>query len=250
MTRLACSPTPRDGWASTSGLLHTKHHGSATVLATIAFDFDSTLVRCETLEVLVAPQLEGNQEKAEEYRRITEAGMSGGWTFAESLQARLAVAAPSRPDLDAFTARLDAWWTPGMPELVRTLVGEGEEVWIVSGAPAEVIVAAGAALGVPAHQTRGVRLIWEADGGYRGIDPEDPFSRSKVEGLTGLTDVWARPRIMVGDGLTDRAVFDEGLVDHFIPFTGHVRRDVVVGGGIAEAVSAAEVMHLIHSYAS
>lgn len=217
-------------------------------MATIAFDFDSTLVRCETLEVLVAPQLSGDDAKADAYRRITEAGMSGGRSFAESLEARLAVAAPTLQQLRAFSGELDGLWTSGMPELVRTLIGEGHEVWIVSGAPAEVIMDAGAALGVPASQTRGVGLNWEPDGRFRSVDPEDPFSRSKVEGLKGLTDPWTRPRIMVGDGLTDRAVFDEGLVDRFIPFTGHVRREVVVRGGIPEASSATDIMHLIRTY--
>ena len=219
-------------------------------MATIVFDFDSTLVKCETLEVLVAPQLDGDEAKASEYRRITEAGMSGGWSFAESLQARLTVAAPQRQDLDTFSRGLRDLWTVGMPELVGTLIQEGEEVWIVSGAPAEVIVAAGRALGIPPPQTRGVRLKWSPDGRFHSVDPEDPFSRSKVEGLSGLTEEWSRPRIMVGDGLTDRALFDEGLVDHFIPFTEHVRREVVIQGGLPEASSSAEVMSLIRAYST
>lgn len=217
-------------------------------MATIVFDFDSTLVRCETLEVLVAPQLRGDEAKAEAYRRITEAGMSGGRSFAESLQARLAVAAPTRQQLKAFSNDLEDLWTRGMPELVQVLMDEAHEIWIVSGAPAEVVMDAGAALGIPASQTRGVGLTWEPDGRFRSVDPEDPFSRSKVEGLKGLTDPWTRPRIMVGDGLTDRAVFDEGLVDRFIPFTGHVRREVVVRGEIPEASSAADVLNLIRTY--
>jgi len=217
-------------------------------VATLAFDFDSTLVRCETLEELVAPQLESDPEAGESYRRMTEAGMAGGWTFHESLTARLTVAAPDRTDLDAFADRLDGLWTEGMPTLVRSLSDEGHEVWIVSGGPLEVLLAAGSRLGVPETRIRGVRLVWSSEGTFLSVDPDDPFSRSKVEGLAELTDVWPRPRIMIGDGQTDRAVFDAGLVDHFIAFTAHVRREVILRSGVPEARSAAELAAVIQSY--
>ncbi|MDH3223457.1 MAG: haloacid dehalogenase-like hydrolase, partial [Gemmatimonadota bacterium] len=130
-------------------------------MATLIFDFDSTLVRCETLEELVADQLAGDPSRAERYRAMTEAGMSGGWTFTESLTARLSVAAPGLADIESFTHRLDELWTDGMPDLVRKLHERGHEVWIVSGAPLEVISAAGVRLGVPQTRVRGVRLVWD-----------------------------------------------------------------------------------------
>lgn len=217
-------------------------------MATLIFDFDSTLVTCETLEELVAGQLEGDPSRADRYRAMTEAGMSGGWTFAESLAARLSIAAPGLADIEAFTARLEEVWTEGMPDLVRKLHRRGHEVWIVSGAPLEVVRAAGARLGVPRDRVRGVRLLWDPKGRFLSVDPGDPFARSKVEGLAGLAGAWERPRLMIGDGLTDRAVYDQGLVDHFIPFTAHVRREIILRGDIQEARSTSELETLIESH--
>ncbi len=217
-------------------------------MATLIFDFDSTLVRCETLEELVADQLRDDPSRSDRYRAMTEAGMSGGWTFAESLAARLAVAAPRLADIEAFTDRLEEVWTEGMPDLVFRLLERGHEVWIVSGAPFEVVRAAGVRLGVPQDRIRGVRLLWDDTGGFLSVDPEDSFARSKVEGLAELAAGWGPPSLMIGDGLTDRAVYDQGLVDHFIPFTAHVRREVILGGDIQEARSTAELEKLIESH--
>lgn len=44
-----------------------------------------------------------------------------------------------------------------------------------------------------------------------------------------------RPRIAVGDGMTDYHLFRDGFVNHFVVFTQHVRRTPVVATGAPEA---------------
>ena len=171
--------------------------------------------------------------------------MAGAVTFRDSLEARLALAAPARDDLARFAGRLSEYWTPGAPELLEELSGQGHAVWIVSGAPVELLRDAARALAVPADQVRGVRLDWTESGAFRRITPDDPFSVSKTEGLRGQTEAWGRPRVMVGDGSTDRAVYDAGLVDHFIAFTEHARRPEVLGGDTMEADSMDRLRHIL-----
>ena len=50
---------------------------------------------------------------------------------------------------------------------------------------------------------------------------------------------------MVGDGMSDHAVHAQGLVDHFIVFTAHVRREPVVATGAPEARDVAELEYLL-----
>lgn len=217
-------------------------------MATVVFDFDSTLVGCESLEEIVAEALATDPSTAERYRRITEEGMSGGWSFHDSLRARLELAAPTLDRVRTFGAGAGAHWTEGMPELVRELHDGGHQVWIVSGAPIEVLLAAGAGLSIAPSRIRGVRLRWDASGAFVSVDPADPFSISKVEGLAGATESWPRPRIMVGDGRTDRAVFEGGLVDVFIPFTLHVRRTEILSDDIPEARTVAELREILTTH--
>ncbi|MGI9625207.1 MAG: HAD-IB family phosphatase [Longimicrobiales bacterium] len=217
-------------------------------LATIIFDFDSTLVGCESLEEIARHQLKGDENRARQYQELTNAGMAGTMTFNESLRARLEIARPHRSALVRFGQQAPHPWTAGVPDLVGQLMSAGHEVWIVSGAPIEVLIAAGAQLGIPPERIRGVRLKWSATGEFEGVDPDDPFSHSKVLGVSGLEQSWPSPRIMVGDGATDRALYDHGLVNFFIPFTAHVRRPEVLGDGVPEANSVQRLEELIGSY--
>jgi hypothetical protein len=52
---------------------------------------------------------------------------------------------------------------------------------------------------------------------------------------------------MVGDGMSDHAVFARGLVDRFIAFTANVRRPAVVATGAPEARDAAALGYLLSS---
>jgi hypothetical protein len=71
--------------------------------------------------------------------------------------------------------------------------------------------------------------------------------REKADLLDGCTDAWPRPRTMVGDGMSDHAVFARGLVDRFIAFTANVRRPAVVATGAPEARDAAALGYLLSS---
>ena len=217
-------------------------------MPTLIFDFDSTLVCCESLEEIAQEQLRDDAERAARYHDLTARGMAGNVSFHESLRDRLAIARPHRRNLADFASQLPRFWTAGMPALIQELTSAGHDIWIVSGAPVEVLFEGGAILGVPRERIRGVRLRWSMSGECEGIDPADAFSRSKVEGLAGLAETWQRPRVMIGDGATDRAVYESGLVDFFIPFTAHIRRPEVLVDGMPEAGSTERLRELIESY--
>ncbi|MHC4816880.1 MAG: hypothetical protein ACYTF8_02295, partial [Planctomycetota bacterium] len=69
--------------------------------------------------------------------------------------------------------------------------------------------------------------------------------RTKIEHLEPRSEGWARPRIMVGDGITDHAPHAAGLVDHFVAFTAIARREAVVQTGAPEAASVPELEYLL-----
>lgn len=210
-------------------------------MGTVVFDFDSTLIPDESLELALAGALGGDATATAEIERITRAGMEGEMGFAESLERRLAIAQPQRADLEALGQALAARLTDGALRLIGDLRAQGHAVWIVSGAFREVLLPAGRALGLDAVHVQGVRPRWDPAGGFAGLDPEDGFSQSKVEGIRQLAPDWARPAVGVGDGMTDHALWAEGQVDAFVPYLEHAQRDAVLALGLPGASNMEEL---------
>ena len=195
---------------------------------TVVFDFDSTLIACESLDELLAELLSGRPEDADRVRAITVEGMEGRLTYCESLEQRLAIARPTTTQLTAFGERLPQHITPGMRELVA---GLGDRTWIVSGALEEVIWPSAAILGIPRE-----RVLASSLG--RGC-------QEKHELVAAVAPGWPAPRVAVGDGMSDYGLLEAGLVDHFIAFTQHVRRAPVVATGVPEARSVRELEYAL-----
>jgi HAD superfamily phosphoserine phosphatase-like hydrolase len=214
-------------------------------VATVLFDFDSTLIDCESLEAILEPALRARPDLRAAIRAITDAGMEGRLPFAESLRRRLELAAPTLANVLAFAGTAHRRLTAGMEAVIAGLAARGADVWIVSGAVREALLPLGRRLGLPEGRILGARLRWNDDGSLLGVDEADGFGRSKVEGVRQLGPRWPAPRIGVGDGMSDYALLEAGLVDRFVAFTGVVRRAPVVATGAPEARNARELADLL-----
>ncbi len=205
-------------------------------MGTVIFDFDSTLITTESLEEILEPKWAGDRELEGRIREITNKGMEGRISFQESLRRRLALAAPSRAEVQSFGNGATRLLTSGMAALVTQLSARHVQVHIVSGGLLEAILPAARYLGIPEKRVHAVKLVWQSDGAFAGIDPEDRMSIAKAEGVKTWIDRCPAPGIAVGDGMTDYHLLKEGLVDYFIAFTQNVRRAAVVETGVPEAV--------------
>ena len=197
-------------------------------MATVIFDFDSTLITVESLEKILAEILVDRPEVMSAIEAVTAQGMAGSCTFTESLSKRLALAAPRLEQVRDFGKSAEAWLTPGMGALVRKLRQRQVRVAIVSGGLVEAILPLAHRLNIPDSAVHAVRLRWDPSGAFAGIDPSDPFSQSKVQGLKQVGPDWSRPVIAIGDGMTDFELYQQGFADHFIAFTKNVKRGQVV----------------------
>ncbi len=211
----------------------------------VIFDFDSTLIGCESLEEILSASFAQRPELEEAVRAVTVLGMEGEIDFQESLRRRLALAQPTLAQVRAFGERAGAWLTPGFDRVIDDLRRRGVETRVVSGGLQEAIEPLAGRLGIPAQRVHAVRLKWAEDGAFAGIDPGDPFSVSKMAGVKPLAGDWPAPRIAVGDGFTDYCLHRDGFADHFIAFTQHVRRQAVTRTGAPEARNAAELARLL-----
>jgi phosphoserine phosphatase len=201
-------------------------------LGTLILDFDSTLITRESLDVLLA---RARPDLADEIREITAAGMDGRITFRESLEKRLALARPTRAQVEALGREALGWITPGMEG------GWGAwQLWLVSGGLTEALLPVAESLGIPPDRVLATRARWSDTGELLGLEVRD-----KPEQIREHAAAMSRPRILVGDGITDWEPFRDGLVDRFIAFTANVRRASVVATGAPEAASAAALRRLL-----
>ncbi|HEX5135392.1 MAG TPA: haloacid dehalogenase-like hydrolase [Planctomycetota bacterium] len=208
--------------------------GGQAPRGTLILDFDSTLITRESLEVLLA---RARPDLADEIRGITAAGMEGRIPFRESLEKRLALARPTRAEVEALGREALTWITPGMEG------GWGAwQLWLVSGGLAEALLPVAARLKIPRERVLATEARWSEDGELLGIE-----ARDKPEQLRAHLVAMPRPRVLVGDGITDWEPFRDGLVDHFIAFTANVRRASVLAKGAPEAPSAAALRFILAS---
>jgi phosphoserine phosphatase len=181
-------------------------------------------------------RLASNQ--AEEIVAITNAGMAGEIPFRKSMEWRLEIAQPTREMVEGFGEEAIELLVPGMKELIAWL---GAEAWIVSGGLEEALIPVGRELGIPRERIRGTVVDWADDGTMRGLARCGP----KIEAVADVCDGWARPRIGVGDGMSDYALHQAGAVDNFIAFTGVVRREALVNTGCQEATTVDELEYCL-----
>lgn len=193
-------------------------------MPTIIFDFDSTLVSIESLDEILA--LNVDSETAKQISAITDQGMNGELSFRDSLQKRLEIAKPTQQQIDDFAQTAIDSITPGMRELIDELQKDCG-IYIVSGGLKRLLDRVGQSLGIPTDQIHGVSAHWDADGNFISLDNNNPFCTNKIEGVRVLAKHWDSPTLCVGDGMTDYALFQANLVDHFIAFTQHQKRDFV-----------------------
>ncbi|MBU1383798.1 MAG: phosphoglycerate dehydrogenase [Alphaproteobacteria bacterium] len=215
--------------------------------ATFIFDFDSTLVRIETLEVLADIALAGSPEAASvraEIGRLTDQAMAGEIGFGEALTRRLALLPLTREHVAALAARILDEGTPSVRKNLAFFRDKPGRIVIVSGGFREIIAPVAERLGVAPDRVLCNDLLYDAEGRVTGVDEANPLSRAggKAEAIAALN--LPHPVVMVGDGWTDAEVKQAGAADRFYAFTEIVRRDPVVAVADAEVRSLDELLHL------
>ncbi len=214
--------------------------------ATYVFDFDSTLVRIESLEALADLALAGSDDAdavRAEVARLTDAAMAGEIGFGEALRRRLAPLPLTRGHVETLAARVVDELAPSVARNAAFFREHAGRIVIVSGGFREVVAPVAARLGVPADRVLANDLAYDAEGRVIGVDTANPLAGAggKARALQALA--LPRPVVMVGDGWTDAEVRQAGAADRFYAFTEIVRRPPVVAVADAEVASLDELLH-------
>ena len=213
---------------------------------TYVFDFDSTLVRIETLDILADIALAGVPDAAAiraEVEALTDRAMAGELPFGEALRRRLALLSLTRTHVAELASRILDEGTPSVRRNLRFFRENAGRIVILSGGFREIIAPLAAHLHVPAERVLCNDLIYDADGRVVGVDEANPLSQAGGKPTVIRTLKLPGPVVMIGDGWTDAEVKLEGVADRFHAFTEIVRRDRVVAAADTEAPSMDEFLH-------
>ena len=213
---------------------------------TYVFDFDSTLVRIETLEALADIALGGAPDAAAIRDRIsalTDAAMAGDLPFGEALRLRLSLLPLTRAHVTELAERILDEGTPSVRRNLRFFRENAGRIVILSGGFREIIAPLAAHLHIPADQVLCNDLLYDADGFVTGVDPANPLAEAGGKPVVIKALALPGPVVMVGDGWTDAEVKLQGAADRFHAFTEIVRRETVVAAADAEAPSMDEFLH-------
>jgi len=218
-----------------------------SIRPTLVFDFDSTLVRIETLEALADIALAGRPDAVElraEVARLTDEAMAGHVAFGEALRRRLDLLPLTQDHVRTLADRILEEGTPSVRRNLRFFQDNADQIVILSGGFREIIAPIAQRLGVAEDRVLCNDLVYDAEDRVVGVDDDNPLSHAdgkpKVLKALGLTG----PVVMIGDGWTDAEVKTAGAADRFYAFTEIVRREPVVAVADAEVPSIDELLHL------
>jgi len=205
---------------------------------TLLLDFDSTVVRVETLDVLAEYALDEDPDaeaKKAEIGRLTEAAMAGEIGIDAALARRLELLNADAAAVERTTERLLDEVTPSVAARRGWIRERAARIWIVSSGFEQCIAPVAAELGLGPERILANRLVFHG-GRAVAVDTERALARprGKVEAVRALGA--ARPILMVGDGWTDYEVRAGGEADVFAAFTEVVERPRVVAA--AEVTAA------------
>ncbi|MDQ3126144.1 MAG: HAD-IB family phosphatase, partial [Pseudomonadota bacterium] len=214
--------------------------------ATFVFDFDSTLVRIETLEALAEIALAGAPDAGAiraEVSALTDQAMAGDLPFAEALGRRLALLPLTRAHVVELADRILDEGTPSVHRNLRFFRENAGRIVILSGGFREIIAPLAAHLHIPPERVLCNDLIYDAEGRVTGVDAANPLSQAGGKAVVLKALGFTGPVVMIGDGWTDAEVRLAGVADRFHAFTEIVRRERVVAAADAEAASMDEFLH-------
>jgi D-3-phosphoglycerate dehydrogenase / 2-oxoglutarate reductase len=192
----------------------------------LIFDFDSTFVSVETLDLLArhtvgsdsTTQKSADSAIADEIEKITNMGMEGTIPFAESLSRRLKLLKLRKQDIDTAIPLLKTKVTPSILRNRKFLADYAGQIYIVSSGFTELITPVTDLFGISFSHVFANTLKFDNKGNVTGVDRRNPLSKNN--GKTKIVSLIkksanAKHAWIIGDGYTDYEVRKHGVADKF-----------------------------------
>jgi D-3-phosphoglycerate dehydrogenase len=215
----------------------------------VIIDFDSTLVRVESLDELARIALKDvpkRDKRLAQIEHITREGMAGRIPFGESLSQRLALFSATKEHLVALDELLSEHITASFRDEITSLREVTHDIFVVSGGFKEFIVPIVAQFGIDDDHVMANTFTYDAAGLINGCDMSNPLASDGGKALVVEKLSLPGTVVMVGDGFSDLQVAKSGHAHKFIAYIQHVNREEVSSQADAVAEDFGEVTaHLV-----
>jgi D-3-phosphoglycerate dehydrogenase len=197
------------------------------MLPIFIIDFDSTIVTVEGLDELARISLEHNLKKdqiAQQIADITNQAMEGVIDFPTSLTKRFALFQPTTEDIDKVVAFLKDNLTPSFRRNKSFFQKYHKQIYIISGGFRECILPVVKEFGIREDHILANTFTYNKKGGITGFDKKNPLAQKNGKVKAVATLKHTGKICVVGDGITDYQIKEQGKADIFFAFIENVYR--------------------------
>lgn len=197
----------------------------------LIIDFDSTIVKIETLDALAQKSLENEIDKdaiISEIKKITEMGMNGEISFPESLKRRIALIKTNKKTVEDLAQSIREQLSNSILRNLDFFKINARNTIIISGGFKDLILPTTDYLKIPRENVLANEFVFDESDNLAGVNQDNLMAKDngKVNQIKALN--LEGELVMVGDGWTDYQTKEFNVVDKFIAYTENVTRQKVV----------------------
>lgn len=220
---------------------------------TFIFDFDSTFMKVEALDVLcevIYQDSAAGVQILSEIQRLTDLGMEGKLSLKESLTQRIQLLQANRDHIGLVIEELKKKVTASVIRNRTFFKQHSDNIYIISNGFKEIIIPIVQEYGIKPEHVLANTFKFDHDGKIIGFDEKDELceNQGKVKKIKSLN--LQGEAIMIGDGYTDYETLEGGAVSKFFAFTENVSRKIVVEKASQIAPSLDEILYELSYKAS
>ncbi len=199
---------------------------------TLIIDFDSTFIKIESLDKLAEVSLENHPDKdviVNKISSITDQGMNGDISFAESLSERIALLKSDKTLIAKLVEQLKEEISDSFVRNRSFVEENADDIYIVSSGFKEIIAPVVAEYNIEASHVYANTFEFDNQGNIIGVDNNNPLAGNggKIKVVKSLNLANNNNVIAIGDGYTDYEIKKSGMATIFCAFTENISRDKV-----------------------
>lgn len=213
---------------------------------TFIFDFDSTFIQVEALDVLCEIIYENSangKHVLSEIQRITNLGMEGKLSLKESLTQRIQLLNANRDHLGGVIEALRNKVSNSVNRNRNFFKQHASDIYIISNGFGEIIIPIVQEYGIKPDHVLANTFKFDHNGKIIGFDEKNALCENKGKVLKIKSLNLVGEVIMIGDGYTDYETLENGAATKFYAFTENVSRTVVLEKADRIAPSLDEILY-------
>ncbi len=210
------------------------------------FDFDSTFITAETLDIMAEISLKGKagfNDKLKKVKEITREGSEGKIPFSESLEKRIRLIEAGRNHIPQVIERLKESISPSFLRNKKFFRDYSDQVYIISTGFRELIEPVVSEFGIRVENIYANTFEYDGNGNITGFDASNILSTNNGKAML-LRDLNLQGDIyVIGDGYSDYQVKVAGLANRFYAYTENIERETILDKADSIAPSLDEILY-------